>query len=161
MKKYLKLARGFSLLEVIVGTAIISVSLISLTAALHSAMTVMDEGTKSIQAAFLLDEGAEAIRTMRDTSWNTNIASLNSGSSYYLEFDGLSWQATTSNIYIDGVFERSFVLEDVYRDANDDIAGGGLLDLNTKKVSVFVSWRAKAATTTKSVFTYITNLLNN
>ena len=97
-------------------------------------------------------------KIFRDTSW-TNISAPVTGSSYYLTFNGTSWATSTTNTYIDGVFERKIVLSDVYRDANDDIvSSGGVLDTGTRKATVTVSWYEKTATTTKSISTYLTNI---
>lgn len=154
-------SEGFGLLEVVIGVTIISVSLFSLIIVLQSAMVIINESTKDIQASFLLEEGVESVRVMRDSGWTSNIAGLATSTSYYFDFNGSTWLVTTSNIYIDGLFERSFVIDDVYRDVNDDIAISGTLDANTKKVTVYIAWSTKSGTTTKNIATYLTNLFDN
>ena len=65
-------------------------------------------------------------------------------------------------MYVDNIFERIFTIENVGRDANDDIIGsGGINDPDTKKIVVSVSWRGRNGTTTESMSTYITNLFSN
>lgn len=152
---------GFGLVEIIIGVAIISASLFSLAAVSQISLRLAQTSRQNIKAGFLLEEGVEAVKFLRDAGWDTNIASLTAGVPYYLNFNGTSWESTYVNSYIDGVFERSFVIEDVYRDANDDIAESGDFDLNTKKISVFVSWETPTGTMTKSISTYITNIFNN
>lgn len=152
---------GFGLMEIIIGVAIISASLFSLAAVSQISLRLAQTSKQNIKAGFLLEEGVEAIKFLRDSGWDANITPLTTGTSYYLNFNGISWESTGVNNYIDGVFERSFIIEDVYRDANDDIAESGNPDLNTKKVSVFVSWNTQTGTTTKSISTYITNIFNN
>ena len=151
---------GFSILEIVIATAIISISLFSLMAVSRISLEIVQQSANRVKAGFLLEEGVEAIKILRDSGWSANIAPLSAGAVYYLDFNNNTWQATTTNIYIDGILERSFRIEDVYRDSNDDIASFGFLDSGTKKVSVSVSWKEKTGTTTKSISTYITNLFN-
>lgn len=154
--------KGFGLLEIAIGISIISLSIFSLTAVSNLALKLTEESARNTQASFLLEEGVEALKILRDSSWSANIASLASGTVYYLSFTNHNWQTISTNIYIDGIFERSFVLQDVNRDINDDIiSSGGILDSDTKKMTVFVSWRSRNGTTTQSVSAYITNLFNN
>lgn len=160
-KKTSKYKEGFGLLEVVIGITIISISIFSLIAVAQITSRVSNQNSRSIKASFLLEEGLEAVKTIRDSGWTANIDSLSIGTDYYLEFNGTNWQTTGSNVFIDNVFERKFVVGDVYRDANDDIVSAGTLDLNAKKLTVFVSWRERSATTTKNISTYITNFFDN
>lgn len=154
--------KGFLLLEVVIAVSIISVSFISLIAVVSTSFQLMDKSTKNIQVSFLLEEGIEVMRTLRDTSWQSNIATLNTGTDYYLDFTNGQWQSTSSNIYIDGIFERSFRLDDVYRDGNDDItSSSGTLDNSTKKITIAVRWATGSSTSTKNISTYIADIFNN
>ena len=98
---------------------------------------------------------------MRDNGWTANIASQTASSTFYISFNGSTWVSTASNTYIDGTFERSVVLYDVYRDGGEDITESGTLDPDTKKVTVSVSWRAQSGTSTRSLSIYMTNMFNN
>lgn len=149
---------GFGIIEIIIGSAIISLSFLGLMAVANISLKVLEENSHNLKAAFLLEEGIEAVKILRDTDWSQNIATLSTGTNYYFEFNGTTWQATTNNTYIDGLFERRFVVENVYRDSNDDIAASGTVDPNTKKITVYVSWPEKGATKTKYISTYISNL---
>ncbi len=153
------------MLEVIIGLSIISVVLFSLANVAIIALRIAEENTKNIQALFLAEEGIESLRVLRDSGWNSNIGVLNTGTVYYLNFSDGKWNTSSSpssNIYIDGVFERSFTVQEVYRNSNDRIVSSeGTLDQNTKKITVSVSWFSRNATTTKSISTYITNLFSD
>ena len=149
------------MLEIIIGVAIISASLFSLIAVAQISLRFVGESTQNAKSGFLLEEGVEAIKFLRDSGWDVNIVPLVVNVSHYLNFNGTNWESTSVNNYIDGVFERSFVIEDVYRDASDDIAESGVLDPDTKKVSVFVLWNTQTGTVAKSISTYITNIFNN
>ena len=156
MKK--KSAGGFGLTEVVAAAAIISLALFALIGVLQKTLTAADLSVKSTQAAFLLEEGMEAARSLRDGGWSAKIASLSTSTPYYFYFNAGSWQATTADIYIDGVFERSFLLADVFRDANDNLAASGAFDPNARKIIVSVSWKMKTGTTTREASTYLTNM---
>ena len=162
MPKNKKNSAGFTLLEVVVATSIITVSLLSLVSVATVSFAVADEATKKIQASFLLEEGIEIMRVLRDSGWTANVETLTDGVSYHFEFSADNWRATSTNEIIDGFFERSFVLEGVYRDSNDDITtAGGTLDSYTKKITVSVSWPTRRGTSTESVSTYLTNIFND
>ncbi len=161
MKKTAK-NKGFGLLEIAVGISIISLSVFSLTAVSSIALKLTEESARNTQASFLLEEGVESLKILRDSSWSANIALLTPRTVHYLFFTNHNWQITSTNIYIDGIFERNFVIQNVNRDVNDDIvSSGGILDPDTKKITVSVLWRSRNGTTTQSVSAYITNLFNN
>jgi len=157
--------RGFSLIEVVVGAAIISISFLGLMTLASTSFYLMEQGERYVQASFLLEEGTEALRVLRDSGWQENIGSLNVETSYCLVFSTFnnSWGVASSSAYIDGIFERSFILYDVNRDhSSDDIVdSGGVLDPNTKKVVMSVSWLSRKGTTTKSISTYLMDIFND
>ena len=164
MKKnfqYDNLSRGFGLIEAVAGISLVSIFIFSLMLASQLSQKIVGESVRNIQAYFLLEEGADAVKILRDTGWSSNIGNLSAGANYFFSYNGTTWISTNSNVYIDGVFERKFKLNNVYRDANDDIASSGTLDNETKKATVSVSWRGRTGTTTKSVSFYLTDLFFN
>ena len=152
--------KGVSLVEIVVGAAIATLILSGLIATYNFYFKTALANLQHVQVAFLTEEGWEALRFLRDTDWS-NLSSLTTGTTYYLTFYNGNWQATTSNIFVDGIFERKFILYGVYRDANDDIASSGTLDSNTKKAIITVAWSRGLATTSKSLELYLTNLFND
>ncbi|TSC67796.1 MAG: Uncharacterized protein G01um101472_305 [Parcubacteria group bacterium Gr01-1014_72] len=152
---------GFSLLEVVIGTAITLFSIIGIAAAYNMYLATSVRATVLIQETYLLEEGVEAVRLMRDFGWTANISALTPGTPYYFEWNGTRFVASVTNTLIDGVFERRFVLDNVYRDANDSIAPSGTLDPNTKRVTVSVAREGPNGTVTKSLSTYLTNLFED
>ncbi|OHA84333.1 MAG: hypothetical protein A2937_01175 [Candidatus Yonathbacteria bacterium RIFCSPLOWO2_01_FULL_47_33b] len=154
--------RGFGILEMVIASAILSVSLLGISSFYQDALRVSRTTTSFVQANYLLEEGVEAVKLMRDKSWSGSIAGLTPGASYRLAYTSGSWATTTTMTLIDGVFDRTFVLENVNRDGNDDITtSGGTLDAGTKKLTVSVAWGGQSGTTTKSITTYIANIFNN
>jgi hypothetical protein len=70
-----------------------------------------------------------------------------------------TWKATTTVEYVDGVFLRSFNLDDVWRDVNGEIVtSGGIYDTDTKSVMATINYFQGKATTTRTMTTYITNI---
>ena len=152
--------KGFTLLEVVIGLGILSFIIFGLFSVSQISLRIVNASTRDTQAIFLMEEGLEAVKILRGLSWDGNIKSLSNGTNYYLSFNNNIWQSTTTPVFVDG-FERKFVPENVYRDANDDISAGGNLDSGTKKITVFVSWPEENGTTTKSISTYVTNIFKN
>jgi Tfp pilus assembly protein PilV len=153
------LTNGFSVVEIVVAVALLLLIVSSLyTANIFYLKTILSNVNK-VKASFLAEEGVEAVKLIRDQSW-ANISGLTVGNSYYLYWNGSMWQATTTNTYVQEVFERKFVISNVNRDSNSDIVtSGGSVDAGTKKVAVSVSWLAGTSTSTKSISTYITNFV--
>jgi hypothetical protein len=154
--------KGFSLAEAVVAVSLCLVVLLSLFGVWTMVLSYSLSGTARVQATYLLEEGVEVMRILRDDGWSTNIAPINSEEDFYLEFDGSSWNISDTNQFVDAIFERKVVLADTYRDENDSITlSGGTLDTNTKKVTVSVAWFSKGATTTRELSTYLTNVFSN
>ena len=154
-----KHAEGLGALEVIVGVAIITFALLGIVASYNRFIASTTRNTREIQAAYLLAEGIEAMRSLRDEGWTSSIAVLSPGVSYHLALSGLVWTSTlTPAVFIDGVFDRTVIVENVLRDVNDDIAVLGTADPNTRKITVTVAWFLGKATSTRQVATYLTNI---
>lgn len=155
--------RGMSLVEVVIGATIVLVGFLSLVGVYNVYLRNGFQNINKVQAALLAEEGIEALRLIRSTSWTGQIAPLSVGSPYYFLWNGSGWVSSTSNIFIDGIYERKFVVSSVSRDASGKIVtSGGANDSGTKKMTVTVSWRTpKGATTSLSIATYLTNIFSN
>lgn len=150
---------GFMLIEVLVAVSIITASTLAAMAVAQKSIVLSYRSVNTVQASFLLEEGAEAVRILRDDSW-TNISSLNTGADYYLEFTGATWTLTTSPAQI-GEFTRKINIADVYRDAvSGNISESGNLDAGTKLVTITVSWNEGANTVSKTLQLYITDIFS-
>ena len=165
MKSFLKQnnKKGFSLIEVLIACAIISVSIFALMSASTKGIELSKQALRQTQASLLLEEGAEAVKSIRDDSWS-NISSLNLNTNYYLTFSTGSnkWSlGTVATPNIDSLFTRTIVFSAVNRDSNDDIASSGTLDARTKKISVVVSWPVSGGiTSTKDLSFYVSDIFN-
>lgn len=151
--------RGFGLIEIVIGGAILSVALMGISSYYQQSLKVSRSTALLTQGSFLLEEGLEVAKFFRDMGW-TNISTPATGTVYYLSFNGTNWATSTTNTYVDSIFERTITLDDVYRDGTTDdiVSSGGNLDTGTRKVTATVSWWDRTATTTRTVATYMTNI---
>jgi len=166
MRRFKNKNKGVFLIEVLVGASIMVAAMAAILGLYGSLSSLSLNNTSRIQAGMLLDEGAEALRLMRDSGWSKNIASLSNGTTYRLVWSGGTWTSTTSAYMIDGQFDRTFMLGPVYRDSTtyNIISSGGTLDTGTRAATVTVAWKDdlnKGATTTKSVQLYLYNTFSN
>lgn len=154
-----------SLVEILVAMFVFSVVLGALITASNMYLSRSGDNLKSAKAAYFAEEGIEAMKTIRDVSW-TNITSLSTTTTYYLNFNTASstnyvWNTSASPTSTDG-FTREITLAGVNRDATGHIvSSGGTYDANTRLVTVSIAWIAKSGTTTKSLATYLTNIIGN
>ena len=156
-----KLVCGFTIIEVLIACSIISIFIFALMSVASGGIKLSSLALKQTQASFILEEGVESVKSIRDSSW-TNISNLTLGTEYYLTFNNTSnfgTLETTSNT-IDSTFTRKVVFSAVYRDANNDIASSGTLDTHAKKVTVTVSWVNSGVTSSKDLSFYLIDIFN-
>lgn len=151
---------GFSLIEVVIGVAIISLSLFGLITALLAISNLEIRNLRQTQSAYLLEEGLEAMRFLRNNDWD-NIASLETGENYWLTFENGAWVVSQSEGLINNLFDRRIIVAEVYRDNDFKLAETGTLDSETKKVTLTISWSHRGVTTTRTMTTYLTNIFSS
>ena len=155
--------KGIMLAEILVAVFIFSIILGVLININNLYLTSTSSSLKSVKAVYLAEEGMEASRIIRDTSWQ-NFQNLTNGEIYYFYFlnsTSSTWEATTSVSYknTDGI-DRWFVLDPVVRSYGKIVETSGEVDPDTKKVTVYVSWSDRGKTITKSLSTYLTKILD-
>lgn len=145
------------MVEVIVATSIIIIFvLVSMSVATKS-IVFSRQSFHNTQAAFLLEEGAEAVKINRDNAW-TNISNLTAGTVYYPVFSGGTWIFSTTLSKIDN-FTRTVVMTNVNRDnTTKDIAVSGNNDVGTKLFTVTVSWQEGGQGMSKTLKFYISDI---
>jgi Tfp pilus assembly protein PilV len=158
MKKSLqKQNNGFMVVEVLIASVIISVFVLAAMGVSQKSISVSRQALHSVQAANLLEEGAEAVRIYRDDAW-ANISSLIVSTDYYPTFTGGTWVLSAVPNTV-GIFTRTASIEAVNRDdITDDIAPAGTDDPGTKLVTVTVSWAEGGVTVTKNLQFYISDI---
>ncbi len=163
--------RGFTIVEVIVACAIISMTTLALMSTTQKGIELSSRAVRQVQANYLLEEGAEAVKSIRDNNWG-DIANLTLNNQYSLFFDTNTnlWllsspppipMTNTPKYPIDSVFNREIVISPVYRNSNDDISKTGVLDNGTKKITVTVSWASSSGgVISRSLVFYLANIFN-
>lgn len=153
--------KGFGMIEMLIGAAVLSVSLLGISSFFQATLAVSNTTQSAVQGGYLLEEGVEIAKLLRDAGYASNILSLSTTTPTYLAWNGTIWATSTVNTFIDGKFERSIIAAEVKRNADGDISGSGTYDPNTRLITVSVAWNVKGATTTKTIRTYVTNIFNN
>lgn len=147
------------MIEIVVATSIITILVISMMSVVQRGIVVSRQTLHTIQSAYLLEEGAEAVRIIRDNGW-VNISSLSTqpNTNYYLVFNNSTWTLSTTPNQI-GNFTRTINVSSVNRDvATGDISSNGNLDSGTKLININVSWPEMGETKNKSLSFYIANI---
>lgn len=149
---------GFFLIEVVIATALAGGILITLLGLVQKTVDISKRSVERTQVGYLLEEGVEVVKIIRDTGW-ANISALTNGTTYYLSWNGTSWQTSTTPNTI-GSFTRTVVLGAVSRDGSDDIvpSGGTYDDPRTRKVTVSVSWNLPSGLQTETMVFYIADI---
>ncbi|KKR62806.1 hypothetical protein A2643_00560 [Candidatus Nomurabacteria bacterium RIFCSPHIGHO2_01_FULL_39_220] len=137
-----KFTTGFMVIEVLIASSIITVSILAAMAVAQKSVYVSRQAFHVSQAAFLLEEGAENARIARDNAWS-NVTALNSSETV-------------------GIFTRTAVASSVNRDnaTKDIVTSGGTSDAGTKLITVTVSWKEGGTTVTKTLQFYLTDVFS-
>jgi Tfp pilus assembly protein PilV len=151
---------GFFLIEAIIASAIISTTLVIMLGVMSNVVGVSATALQKTQASYLLEEGVEAAKILRNQSW-TNITTLTPGTTYYLVWSGSAW-SYTQTVQTTGIFTRSIAVATVSRDGSDNITtSGGTVDSGTLKMTITVTWKSQTGTTnTETLPFYITSISN-
>ena len=152
--------QGLSLVEIVIAAAIISVALVSIMQISGQSLVMSRQSVNIYTAATLLEEGAEAVRIVRDGGW-TNISSLNTATNYYPLFSNNTWTLSTNASQV-GIFTQKVNMANVNRDAgtSDIVSSGGTLDSDTKLFTITVSWSEGGRTITKTLQFYLANIFS-
>ncbi len=149
------------MVEILVAASIIAVAVLAVMGVAQKSISISRQSLHNTQAGFLMEEGAEAVRTLRDAAW-TNISSLTPGTNYYPVYTSASntWSLSTTPNTV-GIFTRKVTMASVNRDnSTSDISAGGSNDPGTKLMTVTVSWLEGGTTLTKTLTFYITDLFS-
>jgi Tfp pilus assembly protein PilV len=130
--------KGFALVEVILAFAIIASSVLISMAVIQKALQGSYSSFHNAQASFLLEEGAEKARIVRDNGWN-NIINLN----------------TTEQL---GIFTRTSVASSVNRNVSTGVIGSGVDDPGTKLITITVSWQEQGVSKSRDLKFYVMDI---
>ncbi|MDO8558506.1 MAG: hypothetical protein Q7S09_04980 [bacterium] len=154
--------RGISVIEVMIVIFVATVLLFSIAEVAGLSHRISSEKKLELRAGYYAHEGVEALHAMRDESWSTRIGTLSASTTYYIVPTASAWILSSSDPgALDGFFTRTAVMQNVYRDTNDDIASSGTLDPDTKKFTITLTWGTQTGTKTLAIEAYLTNLYKN
>ena len=140
--------RGVALIEILIGTSILTIVLSFISYTLLLFLDTSDLALEQTRALYLAEEGQEFLRYLRDEDWNT-IADLTEGNTYYLAIATTTVAITNTPEVIDGTYTRSVVVDELRRDGNDDfVESGGTVDGGGRVITVTVTWGSKDVTLT-------------
>ncbi len=156
MKKNFK-NQGFGLIEIMVVVAIVGLAFGALAGLGNYSLKISSRLKNQVIATNLAAETIEATKAVKDENWNI-LANLSLETPYHPEKTGSlqKWTLVNGSENFNG-FLRQAVLNQVFRDANDDIAPTGTLDSNTKKITATVSWTEDGQNRQISLTAYLTN----
>ncbi len=154
--------RGFGLVEVVVGAAIIAGLVVGGASALARLTRTAQVTWQESRASWWLEEGAEAVRWWRDAAW-ANVSDLQPGTRYYLTWSGSNFATSTTATPLNPIFTRWLETAEVYRDGNGDVvSSGGTLDPETRFITLAVEWSDfTGGLRTKNLSFYLTNLFDS
>ena len=144
-------------IEILVAISIITIGILSMITVAQKSVYVARQSFHERQAVFLLEEGAEAVRLIRDNGWS-GIESLSLDTEYYLSYAGGIWLLSTDPIS-EGIFTRTVSFSRVLRnDTSKDISSLGTEDPDARLVNISVLWREGGTPIEKNVQFYIFNI---
>lgn len=139
------------LVEILLAMGLLGILLPTLIAGLITSREGKAQSQQRTQAVFLLKEGEEATRSVRDQDWVT-FATFANGNPYHPVISSGTWSLAAGSETING-FTRQITINNVSRN-NGDI-GSGTDDPSTKLVTVTVSWTTPYSSSVTSSF-YLT-----
>ena len=158
----MKFKKGQSLVEILVavavGTILIGGSVGLMGVSIKSYGTVR----KHLQANVLIRQAAEVIQSLARSNWH-NIYDLTKGTDYKISLSGNFWTISAgqeTGIVNNVPYKRYFQVNDVNRDASDNIAEVGTDDPSTQKITIILEY-GNNYTSSSSISFYITRSENN
>ncbi len=153
LTKSIQNAKGFALIEILLAVALFA---IFSTSIVYLSLDTIDRDAKTqldSEALLYAQEGIEATRNMRDRDYL-----LMANGDHGLQLSGDEWTFIAAPEDIGGFYERTIIIEDVYRDGYGDIAESGTFDPDTKKVISEVAWTWRTAfDRSVTLTTYLSN----
>ena len=147
------------MVEILVAISIVVVSILAAMAVAQKSMAVSRQALYSSQAVFLLEEGAEAVRILRDNGW-ANISGLETSTTYYPVFSEGAWSLSATSTQV-GIFTRTVTVAAVNRNSTTgDIDAGGDDDPGTKLITITVSWPEGGQNVSRTISFYIMDIFS-
>lgn len=151
---------GQALIELVLAIAIATTLLAVLATGVIAAREGSARTSKSLEANIILQKEIEAIRSVRETAWN----SITTPDTYHTQQSGNGWVAA-SGTTTEGEFTRGFTVVNVCRQDStsppiDCGSPQAIVDPSTKEITVSVSWTFLGTKLASSTF-YLTRYSGN
>jgi len=154
--------KGMTTVELLIALAVISIGLVYLLGSVAFYLSLLGLEKNVSQANFLAQHSLEALRSFRDsTDWTVDgLGTFLIEVPYHFEKNSSEWNLVEGSIVENG-FERKLLFYNVYRDTNDNIVdSSGVLDPDSKRILVIVSWDQKGVKRQIELVTFLTNWAN-
>ena len=130
--------KGFSILEVILAAGIFSIFSAAALMFMFSGLKGEQQGNNAQTALAYAREGLEAVRAIRDNSFDDMADTEGKG----LDFSGGKWSLSGDHDNFD-IYKRVISINAVKRDTDQNIvSGGGTDDPDMKEIISTVSWNS-------------------
>lgn len=133
--------QGITLIEVIVAVGIVAVAIVAIGFSVNAFVEARTALLHNTKALYLVEEGYEILRALRDDDWNT-LDALSLDSPHYFDVSTTTLAVSGTPEVIDGIYYRSFEFTAVYRDGNDDVTAsttpGATVDNDIREVEISV-----------------------
>lgn len=159
LNRKIKNQKGQMLIEILVVLGLMSVLIASGLEVLGPSVKVLSRSEETEFVASLIQEQFEVIRSIRNENWSA--LALN-GTYHYEDIDGEEAGLTllSGTILYDDKYTVGIILDDVYRDDNNEILATGdpgQIDTDSRKITVQVTWSSYGQEKTISQSMYLTN----
>lgn len=118
------LTKGITLVEVVLGIAMISGVLVTVALTLTVFMQSADLALERTSALYLAEEGIAVMQYLRSDDWDT-ISAQSVGTPFYLTLATSTIGLSGSPEVIAGTYTRRITLNNLYRNSSGDIVGSG------------------------------------
>lgn len=171
-----KKTSGFSLVELLIIMGLSLIFLLGTSSLFYLSLKSASKASLAAQGKSLSEEGMEAMVAIRDSGgsqWDwTATPSNTTGSEYYQPFlSGATWTLGGKSTVNPAPslappyqsFTRKVTIEAIQRAVGCGsticpiVTSGGIIDSNTKKVSIDVSWQESDGVHTASISSYLTH----
>jgi len=147
---------GFGIVELLIVIGIIGLALAGMVGFGNYALKVNSQIKHRVAAVYLAEEAIEAASIVKDEDWSL-LTALNSGSPYHPAINSGKWVLAAGAENINN-YSRQIILEDVYRDAADNIvSSGGSNDPGSRKITATVSWTNQGQNYQMELVSYLTD----
>lgn len=135
VKNFSQIKRGFSMVEIILAVALISIFATPAILFSLQSLSAIQQANMHETAISYASGGLEAVRTIRDNSFDDLVETQGKG----LFFEDEKWTLHDEQDQ-SGIYTRVIKIENAKRDNDGNVAENGNEDLETKHVTVTVSW---------------------